>query len=284
VKFAFIDAEKATWPVRPMCRALGVSPSGYYAWKTRPPSERAREDARLGVLVEEAHARSRRTYGSPRIHAELAAHGERVSRKRVVRLMRAKGLRGRGRPGFVRTTDSEHDQPVAPNVLDQDFTADGPNERWVGDVTYLKTPGGWLYLAAILDLYSRYVVGWAVSAINDRRLAMRALDQAVRRRRPPEGLLHHTDQGSPYASEDYQKALDALGFECSMSRRGNCYDNAVMESWFKTLKSELGESFESPAAAQRELFDFIETFYNAERRHSSLGFKSPRDFERLAAK
>lgn len=283
MRFAFVDAEKARVPVQVLCRALRVSPSGYYAWKRRSPSRRAQRDQRLGVLVGEAHARSRRTYGSPRVHAELRAQGERVSRKRVIRLMKAQGLRGRGRGVFVRTTDSQHNRPVSDNVLGRDFTASRPNERWVGDVTYLRTPQGWLYLAAIVDLYSRFVVGWALSAVNDRRLALRALDMAVRRRTPADGLLHHTDQGSPYASEDYQKRLAELGIQCSMSRRGNCYDNAAMESWFNTLKSELGERFESAAHASRELFDYIELFYNQQRRHSSLGYRSPREFERHAA-
>jgi transposase InsO family protein len=283
VKFSFIDAEKAQWPVRAMCRALHVSPAGYYAWNGRPESMRTREDRRLGVLIREAHERSRRTYGSPRVHAEILAQGLRVSRKRVIRVMHEHGLRGRVRRAFVRTTDSEHDQPVAPNLLDRDFTANQPNERWVGDVTYLRTPEGWVYLAVVLDLFSRFVVGWAISAVNDGHLALSALDMAVRRRRPGMGLLHHTDQGSPYASEDYQDALEAVGITCSMSRRGNCYDNAAMESWFGKFKVELGEDFESLAHAKRATFDHIEVFYNQQRRHSTLGYLSPGDFERHAA-
>ena len=283
MRYLFIEAEKATWPIRVMCRALRVSASGFYAWRKRPASARSRRDVELGVKVREAHARSRGTYGSPRIHADLAAEGTRMGRRRVIRLMREQGLRGRGRKRFVRTTDSAHDLPVVSNLLDRDFTATGPNQRWVGDVTALRTPQGWLYLAVILDLYSRIVVGWALSAVNDRRLALRALEMAVQRRAPPRGLLHHTDQGSPYASHDYQKALDTLGFTCSMSRRGNCYDNAVAESFFNTLKIELGEWFESAGDANRHLFDYIETFYNSRRRHSALGNRSPRDFERMAA-
>jgi transposase InsO family protein len=222
VKFTFIEAEKATWPVRPMCRALRVSPAGFYAWRGRPESARQREDRRLGVLVRAAHARSRETYGSPRIHAVLAAQGVRVSRKRVIRLMQDQDLRGRGRRRYVQTTNSTNAENIAPNVLDRDFTATAPNQKWVGDVTYLRTPEGWLYLAAILDLFSRAVVGWAVSPVNDRHLARRALEAAVARRSPPRGLLHHTDQGSPYASEDYTATLRALGFRASMSRRANC--------------------------------------------------------------
>jgi transposase InsO family protein len=282
VRFAFIDVEKATWPVVALCRALQVSPSGYYAWKMRPESARAVEDRRLRVRVGEAHQRSRATYGSPRLHAELHAQGLHVSRKRVARLMRELGVRGRSRRRFAQTTDSAHAHPTFPNVLARDFTASRPNERWVGDVTYLRTPQGWLYLAAILDLYSRRVVGWATSAVNDRRLAIRALQQAVRERRPSVGLLHHTDQGSPYASEDYQQALQAAGVTCSMSRRGNCIDNAAMETWFATLKSELGEAFASVSDAARELFDYIEVFYNRQRRHSALGYLGPAEFERQA--
>ena len=280
MRFTFIDAEKATWPVRVMCRVLLVSPAGYYAWRKRPESARARENRRLAVLVRAAHEKGRQTYGSPRVHAALAADGVRVSRKRVIRLMQGQGLRGRGRRQYVRTTDSSNAENIAPNVLNRDFAATAPNEKWVGDVTYLWTPEGWLYLAVILDLYSRFVVGWALSRVNDRHLARRALDAAVVRRAPPDGLLHHTDQGSPYGSGDYTGALNKLGFRQSMSRRGNCYDNAVMESFFNTLKLELGERFESLPDAERKLFDFIEVFYNGTRIHTSIGFVSPRAFER----
>ena len=279
MKYAFIDAEKATWRVRPMCRALGVSAAGYYAWRSRPESERRKQDRQLGALVDESHARSRTTYGSPRVHADLKARGVKVSRKRIARLMREHGLRGRVRRAHVRTTDSPVGAPPAENLLDRDFTATRPNQRWVGDVTYLRTPEGWLYLAVILDLYSRMVVGWATSPTNDRKLALRALAMAVAHRKPDAGLLHHTDQGSPYASEDYQDALLRAGITCSMSRRGNCYDNAVMESWFGIVKCELGESFDSQEAASRALFDYIEVFYNGVRRHGSLGFLSPREYE-----
>ena len=283
MKFAFIDAEKTVWPVTAQCRVLNVSKAGYYAWRTRPESARARDDRRIGVLVGEAHERSRRIYGSPRVHAELRANGIRVSRKRVIRAMQAQGLRGRVRRKYVKTTDSAHGLATAPNTLDRDFTAAAPNQRWVGDVTFLQTPEGWLYLAVILDLYSRIVVGWAVSATNDRGLALQALDQGLRRRQPGAGLLHHTDRGSPYASDDYRKALEKAGIECSMSRKGNCWDNAAMESWFGTLKTELGEVFESVTDAKRLLFDYIEVFYNQKRRHSTLGYESPGDFERQVA-
>lgn len=280
MKFALIEAEKATWPVAIACRALGVSRAGFYAWLDRPESKHNTEDQRLGVLVREAFARSRETYGSPRVHAELIANGEHVSRKRVARLMQQQQLRARSRRRYKNTTDSNHVQPVAPNVLDRQFEADAPNERWVGDTTELRVgANGRIFLAAILDLYSRFVVGWALSAVNDRHLVLRALDMALRRRCPNAGLLHHSDRGSPYASEDYQKVLAARGITCSMSRRGDCYDNAAMESWFSTYKAELGESFESYAESKEKTFDYIEVFYNQQRRHSSLGYVSPAAFE-----
>jgi transposase InsO family protein len=265
-----------------MCRVLGVSRAGFYAWRERPPSTRAVQDAQIAVLARAIHDRSRRTYGSPRVHAELRlAHDVRVSRKRIVRIMQQEGLIARVRRRYRLTTVSEHDQPVAPNILDRRFEAPAPDERWVGDVTELRIgETGRLFLAAIVDLCSRFVVGWAVSAVNDTQLALRALEAAVRRRRPAGELLHHTDQGSPYASEAYQAALTARGIKCSMSRRGNCYDNAPMESWFSTVKSELGEKFESYAIAKERLFDYIEVFYNQERRHSSLGYVSPAQFEK----
>jgi transposase InsO family protein len=234
------------------------------------------------VLVREAHERSRRTYGSPRVHAELAAEGVHVSRKRVARLMQAEELVARQRRRYKCTTMSDHDQPVAPNLLDRKFHAQTPNQRWVGDTTELLVgeSGAKLYLAVILDLFSRFVVGWALSAVNDRHLTMKALDMALRHRCPGAGLLHHSDQGATYASEDYQRILDGHGIVCSMSRRGNCLDNAAMESWNSTLKSELGERFDSYAAAKAELFDYIEVFYNQQRRHSSLGYVSPAHYER----
>ena len=283
MKFEWIDAEKASWPVTRMCKALEVSKSGYYAWRSRPESSRAREDTRLGVLVEESHRASRTIYGSPRVHRDLLKRGERVSRKRVMRLMRERGLEGKVRRRWVTTTDGDHGHRVAPNLLGQNFEASGPNERWAGDVTYLRVPDGWLYLAVILDLFSRRVVGWALSSCNDRRLALRALDMAVRRRRPEPGLVHHTDQGSPYASDDYQEVLDRYGMTCSMSRRGNCYDNAVVESWFGMFKTELGDSFDSVADAKGKVFDYIEAFYNSRRLHSALGYLSPLEFERTMA-
>ncbi|WP_338865631.1 IS3 family transposase [Myxococcus stipitatus] len=283
VKFEFIRAEQAHFSVSWLCRMLEVSRSGFYAWSRRPKSARQREDSRLKVLVYEAHQKGRCTYGSPRIHRALHNQGVRVGRNRVIRLMREEKLVGRMRRRYRGTTMSDHQQPVAGNLLDRRFTAHRANERWVGDTTELSIPGGRLFLAAIIDLYSRFVVGWALSAVNDRHLTLKALDMALRRRCPAAGLLHHTDQGSTYASEDYQRVLERHGIVCSMSRRGNCYDNAAMESWFSTLKNELGEVFESPNAAKVKLFDYIEVFYNQQRMHSAIGYAAPAEFERAAA-
>ncbi len=235
-------------------------------------------------MVRASFDASRQRYGSPRIHADLADQDEHVSRKRVARVMREEGLKARPRKRFKCTTMSDHDQPVAANLLNRDFTADAPNQRWVGDTSeFLVGEGGKLYLAVVLDLFSRFVVGWAVSAVNDRHLTMKALGMAIKRRCPEAGLLHHSDQGSTYASEDYQTILETFGITCSMSRRGDCYDNAVMESFFSTVKAELGEHFESYGLAKAELFDYIEVFYNQQRRHSTLGQVSPAAFERRTA-
>ena len=281
MRFAFIQAEKAEFSVRAMCRTLEVSPSGFYAWRRRPPSAHARRDQQLRVLIRASHEASRCRYGSPRVHEDLIEQGEPVSRKRVVRLMQAEGLQARVRKRFTCTTMSDHDQPVAANLLAQEFMASAPNQRWVGDTPeFVIGRSGKLYLAAILDLYSRFLVGWAVSAINDRHLVIKALQRALKRRAPGAGLLHHSDQGSPYASEDYQRIIKTHRMTGSMSRRGNCYDNAVMESWFSTVKHELGEHFESCGDAKMALFDYIEVFYNQRRRHSTLGQISPAEFER----
>ena len=240
-----------------------------------------RRDRRLRVLVRTSFEASTRRYGSPRIHADLREQAIRVSRKRIIRLMQEDGLQARARKRFKCTTMSDHGQPVAANLLDREFRADAPNQRWVGDTTeFVIGESGKLYLAAILDLFSRFVVGWAVSAVNDRHLTIKALHMALKRRCPDAGLLHHSDQGCTYASEDYQRILDAHGITCSMSRRGDCYDNAVMESFFSSVKSELADRFESCGEAKMEVFDYIEVFYNQRRRHSTLGQISPAAFER----
>jgi putative transposase len=262
---------------------LRVSTSGFYAWQQRPESTHTVRDRQLRVLIRASHEGSRQAYGSPRVLKDLMEQGIPISRKRVARLMQVEGLRARARKRFRSTTMSDHDQPIAANLLNRQFGAARPNQRWVGDTTeFVIGSGAKLYLAAILDLYSRFVVGWALSAVNDRHLTIRALDMAVKRRCPEAGLLHHSDQGCTYASEDYRTRLEQHGITCSMSRRGNCYDNAVMESWFSTVKSEEGERFESYAHAKEALFDYIEVFYNQRRRHSTLGQISPAEFERRA--
>jgi len=282
VKFAFIAAEKATFPVRVLCRTLEVSRAGFYAWQTRAPAPRTQADQRLGVEIQAIHAESRQRYGSPRVHAELRHRGQRPSRKRVARLMRQHGLCARRRRRFRITTDSQHKHPVAPNVLARRFAVAAPDTAWVTDITYLWTEEGWLYLAVILDLFSRAVVGWALSAQITRHLTLRALTMALGRRRPPQGLLHHSDRGSQYASADYRRALTTHGIVCSMSRRGNCWDNAVAESFFATLKVELAHDahWRTRAHAQDEVFEYLEGFYNGQRRHSALGYLSPVTFER----
>ena len=286
MRFAFIAVEKASFPVRLLCRVLEVSRAGFYAWHHRAPALHTQADERLGLEIAAIHAESRRRYGSPRVHAELGARGHRISRKRVARLMRQRGLAGRRRRRFRATTDSRHTLPVAPNVLDRQFVQPAPDVAWVTDITYILTGEGWLYLAVILDLCSRLVVGWAVSERITRELTLNALDMAlVRRRGPLHGLVHHSDRGSQYASGDYQAMLAAEGMVCSMSRRGNCWDNAVAESFFATLKVELvhDASWATRQAAGTELFEYIEVFYNGQRRHSSLGYLSPRAFERQRA-
>jgi putative transposase len=283
VKFAWIQTEKATYPLAKLCHWLGVTRSGFYAWCQRPESPRTCEDRRLKVLVRASFAASKQRYGSPRIHEDLVEQDEHVSRKRVIRFMQEDGLVARARKRFKCTTMSDPDLPVAANLLDRQFTAEAANQRWVGDTSeFVIGQSGKLYLAAILDLFSRFVVGWAISAVNDRHVTIKALEMALKRRCPDIGLLHHSDQGCTYASEDYQRILEAHGITCSMSRRGDCYDNAVMESFFSTVKSELSERFGSYGDAKMELFDYIEVFYNQRRRHSTLGQISPATFERRA--
>jgi transposase InsO family protein len=282
VKFAVVAAKKADYPVAALCRVLEVSRAGFYAWSTRPEAKHAIDDRRLGVLVRESFERNKKRYGSPRVHRELQKKGVRTSRKRIVRLMKQERLVARPRRRYKCTTMSNHNHPIAANLLNRQFTADAPNQRWVGDTTevYIGESRSKLYLAAILDLYSRFIVGWALSATNDRQLCMKALDMALRRRCPDAGLIHHSDRGSTYASGDYQDELKKYDIVCSMSRKGNCYDNAAMESWFSTVKSELGEIFQTGDVAQTELFEYIEVFYNQKRMHSSIGYATPAEFER----
>ena len=286
MKFVFIAAEKATYPVRVLCRTLEVSRAGFYAWQARAAAARTLQDQRLGVEIQAIHAESRQRYGSPRVHAELRDRGHRLGRKRVARLMRRHGLCARRRRRFRITTDSTHPLAVAPNVLARRFAVPAPDTAWVTDITYLWTQEGWLYLAVILDLFSRAVVGWAMSARITRHLTLQALTMALGRRRPPQGLLHHSDRGSQYASADYRRALAAHGIVCSMSRRGNCWDNAVAESFFATVKVELAHAahWATRAQAHGEVFEYLERFYNGQRRHSALGYLSPITFERQWAR
>lgn len=281
MRFALVDAEKAHYSVEVLCDVLGVSRSGFYAWKRRPPSARARRRARLSVEIAAVHKKTKRRYGSPRICRALRAKGERVSRKTVERVMREEGIVARKKQRFRRTTDSNHPHPIAPNLVQRQFEPKKPNQVWAGDVTYIATATGWAYLAVLLDLYSRRVVGWALSTKNDTDLALAALRRALRGRLIPVGLVHHTDRGSPYASDAYRKALDERGIVPSMSRKGDCWDNAVSESFFATLRVELvdDEQYSSPAAAEASIGDYIEGFYNTERLHSHLDYVSPIAFE-----
>jgi putative transposase len=282
VKFQLVDVEKAHYPVQVLCDVLEVSRSGFYAWKARAPSAREMSDEKLAVEIAAAHAKSTRRYGSPRVHRSLRKKGIRVGKKRVARLMRSKGIVGRPKRRFRRTTDSNHTNPIAPNLVARDFAPTAPNKVWAGDVTYIATTEGWAYLAVLLDLYSRRVVGWAISANNDTALALAALNRAVRGRHfVPAGLLQHTDRGSPYASDDYRRALDSHAMIASMSRKGDCWDNAVSESFFATLRAELvdDERYPTRRAAETSIGDYIEGFYNVERLHSYLDYVSPIEFE-----
>jgi putative transposase len=284
VRFEFIDAQKALFPVEFMCEQLEVSRSGFYAWRERPESAHQQQDKQLAEEVAQAHSDSRGTYGSPRVHAELQAQGRKVSRKRVARLMGEQKLAARRRRRTVRTTDSNHRHPVAPNVLERDFSPEQPNSTWATDITYVWTSEGWLYLAVVLDLFSRTVVGWSMSQHIDTPLVLGALEMALQGRQPPKGLIHHSDRGSQYASTEYQRALASRGIQCSMSRKGNCWDNAVVESFFSSLKMELVylTDFATRHQARSAIFEYIEVFYNRRRRHSSLGYLSPLEYERAA--
>ena len=281
MRFAFIATEKACYPVALMCRVLQVSRSGYYAWSKRPPAPRTRQDQTLALEVAAIHAESRGRYGSPRVHAELRERGQRTARKRVARLMRAAGLCARERRRFRSTTDSKHGMATKDNLLARRFAAPAPNSGWVTDITYLWTLEGWLYLAVILDLFSRRVVGWAMSERLERGVALDALQMALTDRQPSQGLLHHSDRGSQYASHEYQQLLAEHGVLSSMSRKGNCWDNAVAESFFASFKVELvyQSHWRTRSQARSEVFEYIELFYNRQRRHSALGYLCPHEFE-----
>lgn len=283
MKYGWILEHRSVWPITWMCEVLGVSDNGFHAWRTRPASNRAIETERLLGLIRQSFLASDKTYGSPRVFRDLTDWGERTSKKKVARLMRLEGLRARykrrRRPGDFQLAP-EH--TIAPNVLNRQFQAQGPNRKWAADFTYLWTAEGWLYVAAVLDLFSRKVVGWSMSETMTAQLVIDALMMAIWRRGKPSELMHHSDQGSQYRSEDFQRLLLDQGIVCSMSKRGDCWDNAVIESFFSSLKMERTnrKRYRSREDARSDVFDYIERFYNPRRRHSTLGNISPDQFER----
>lgn len=285
MRYRFVAEYAGAFAVSALCRVMQVSRSGYYAFRERPPSARTKSDATLTGQIREAFASSRGTYGSPRVHQALSQSGIVCGENRVARLMRAAGIRPEPARRFVRTTDSDHGLPLFENRLDRDFAPEAAgevNRRWVSDITYIWTGEGWLYLAVILDLFSRRVVGWSLAPTLHKEIVLDALSMAVSLRQPGEGLLHHSDRGSQYASLAFQETLLAAGMVCSMSRRGNCWDNAVAESFFATLKRELihRQSFPTREAARGAVFEYVEVWYNRKRLHSALGYLSPEGFER----
>jgi transposase InsO family protein len=285
VKFRFILAEKACFAIVFMCRQLDVSRSGFYGWRSRGESARKATDRRLAPLIRAEFLEHPRGCGSRPVVQALREQGHGVSRKRAVRLMAQEGLRHRLKRRFARTTDSSHKKRVAKNVLARNFEAGPPNKSWAGDITYIHTKRGWAYLAAILDLGSRKVVGWTVSTSLDQELALEALRRAIASRRPPPGLVHHSDRGVQYTADDYRALLAEHGLISSMSRKGNCWDNAVAESFFSTLKRELPNDhvFEDCRDVERSVFAYVEAYYNTRRRHSALGYVAPNEYERLNA-
>lgn len=283
MSYQLIESEKARWSVSRMCRLLGVSRSGYYSWRSRVPSRRCRQDETLKRRISEAHRASRGTYGSPRIRAELVEDSPGIGRRRVARLMKDLGLRGLPKKRFVRTTRGNPSHRVAPNLLDRNFEPLGVDRVWAGDITYLWTQQGWVYLAVLLDLYSRRVIGWSLQDNLDTELTLGALEMALSRRNPKAGALHHSDRGCQYTSQDYRDRLAVAGMTVSMSRRGNCWDNSPVESFFSTLKRELAHrsAWTTRAEARADVVDYIEAFYNRRRRHSSLEAMTPVAYETI---
>jgi putative transposase len=282
VRFELIEAERANHDIALLCRMLKVSRQGFYAWLRRKPCRRQRRDGTLLQHIRRSFDGSRGRYGAPRVHKDLTAEGVSTSRKRIARLMRQHGFVARPpRRPFVRTTDSRHGFGVAPNHLDRAFTPEGPNQVWASDITYIPTRQGWLYLAVVLDLYSRRVVGWSMQPYLDRRLVLSALQMAIDTRRPAPGLLHHSDRGVQYACAEYQRLLADAEIVPSMSRKADCWDNAVVESFFSTLKQELvyRQTFTTFVQARSAIFEYVEGFYNVRRRHSTLGYLSPMQYE-----
>lgn len=280
MKFAFIQQHRQEFSIVQMCDILAVSSSGFYAWLEREPSAREQENECLTEQIRVLYKRSRQTYGSPRIHADLQAMGKAVSRKRVARLMQLSGIQARRKQGYKNTTKRDKSREPAPNLLAQDFSADTANETWVADITYIDTREGWIYLATILDVYSRKIVGWSMMTGLQKLLVEDALKMAVGRRDLAPGLRHHSDQGSQYTSHDFLALLKQHNIQVSMSGVGHCYDNAMMESFFATLKTECAiEPFETRQQARQVIFEYIEVWYNRLRRHSALGYLSPDQFE-----
>ncbi len=286
MKFAFVRDHRKRWRISVMCRVLKVARSGFYAWCKRRPSARAKRNEQLLTKIRQAHGENRELYGSPRVHRALLIDGQVVSRNTVAKLMRQAKIRAKTRKRFVpRTTDSAHQKPVARNKLNRNFQASAPNRKWLADITYVPTEQGWLYLAAVLDVFSRKIVGWSMAHHLETDLPADALKMALLRRHPrPDDLLHHSDRGVQYASEDYQHLLNQHGIEVSMSNKGDCWDNAMMESFFATLKTELvhQENYATHDQARQSIFEYVEMFYNRKRLHSSLGYISPESFEAAA--
>lgn len=284
MKYWFIDRYRSSHGVQRMCRVIGASRSGYYGWKRQPQSKRQKENEKILMEIKESHKNSRRAYGSPRITEDIVEKGIKCSENRVARLMKVHGIIAKTKKKFKATTSSKHNLPVAENLLNQDFVAEKPNTVWVSDITYIWTLEGWLYLAVILDLYSRQVVGWAMSDRLTANFVIKALHQAIGRRNPVRGCIFHSDRGVQYASADFRDVLNSHGFIQSMSRKGNCYDNAVAESFFHTLKTEhvYDYRYETRAEAIQSVFEYIEMFYNRQRRHSAIGYRSPVSYELLA--
>jgi putative transposase len=280
VRYSFIREHRPQFHLAALCRTLRVSKSGYCTWLRRPESPQAGRNRALVVQIKAAHTRSRKRYGRRRIYAQLQRDGVLCSRNRVARLMRQEGIYGRRRRGFRATTDSKHSLPVAPNLLARDFTTTATNQVWLSDITYLPCEEGWEYLATVMDLHNRQIVGWAMQSNLERSLTLKALEMALRQFQPAPGLIHHSDRGSQYACGDYQTALAQRGLICSMSRKGDPWDNAPKESFFGTLKTELVQDWSRPprAQARREVFDYIEIFYNRQRLHSALGYQTPVGF------
>ena len=281
MKYAMIRSHEGAFPVRMMCRALAVSPSGYYDWHDRPPSARAHSRAELDAAVKLAFLGEKGRAGAPRLSKRLKADGCSAGRNQVADSLRRQGLRARAARKFKATTNSKHSLPVAPNLLEQDFSADRPNQKWVSDITYIATDEGWLYLAVVVDLYSRLVVGWSMSERMTSTLVCDALRMALFRRQRPRGVIVHSDRGTQYCSKEHRKLLDDNGLLCSMSAKGNCYDNAAMESWNHSLKVEAihGEKLPTREYTKAHVFDYIEVYYNRQRLHSRLGYLSPAEFE-----